>query len=60
MKIKFANRLEAIEWIASYAEDEGQFEVLREQLNFNHIYEGYFFLSLEEPIAEAILLDQKQ
>ncbi len=59
MKIKFASRLEAIEWIANHVEDEGQFEVLREQLNFNHIYHGRFFLNLEEQIAEVVMLDQK-
>lgn len=59
MKVKFASRLEAIEWIANYAEDEGQFEVLREQLNFNHIYHGSFFLDMEEGIAEVVMLDQK-
>ncbi len=60
MKIKFASRLEAIDWIAKYAEDEGQFEVLREQLNFNHIYNGCFFLVLEDSIAEVVLLDRKK
>ncbi len=60
MKVKFASRLEAIEWIANYVEDEGQFEVLREQLNFNHIYNGYFFLQLEDSIAEVVMLDNKK
>lgn len=48
MKIKFENRLEAIEWIASYAEDEKEFESLREQLNYNHIYTGQYFVKSEE------------
>ena len=60
MKIHFNNRLEAIEWIANHAEDEGQFEVLREQLNFNHIYHGHFFLDTNEPVGEVILLDQNK
>lgn len=60
MKVKFANRLEAIEWIANYVEDEGQFEVLREQLNFNHIYHGYFFLVLEDSNTQVVMLDQKK
>ena len=59
MKIKFDSRLEAIEWIADHAQDEGQFEVLREQLNFNHIYSGDFFLNLDEPAAEVVLLERK-
>lgn len=59
MSINFASRLEAIEWIANYVEDEGQFEVLREQLNFNYCYYERFFLAIGEPIAEVVLLDQK-
>ena len=60
MEIKFANRMEAIEWIADYVEDEGQFEVLREQLNFNFIYTGRFFLRLDESIAEVVLLENRK
>ena len=56
MKVTFENRLEAIEWIAEYVEDEGQFEVLREQLNYNFIYNQEFFLELEDDIDEVILL----
>ncbi|MEK7253660.1 MAG: hypothetical protein AAB316_02875 [Bacteroidota bacterium] len=47
MKKQFQNRLQAIDWIAAFVENEAQFEVLREQLNFNHIYTGEFFLELE-------------
>ena len=56
--MEFENRLAAIEWIAAFAEDEGQFEVLREQLNFNHIYTGRFFLQIEDKksLPEVILL----
>jgi len=60
MKIKFANRMEAIEWIANYAEDEGQFEILREQLHFNHIYTGRFFLELDGAITEVVLLENRK
>lgn len=59
MKVQFPNRLKAIEWIADHAEDEGQFEVLREQLNFNHIYTGEFFLEIDKPIKEVVLLGSK-
>ena len=41
MKKRFENRLQAINWIARYSKNEGQFEILREQLNFN------FYLPLE-------------
>lgn len=56
-KISFNNRLEAIDWIANKAENEGQFEVMREQLNFNHIYFNLFFLDLEELDAEVVMLE---
>ena len=56
MKKKFNNRLEAIDWIANYADDEGKFEVLREQLNMNYISYGEFFVDLREKIGEVIML----
>jgi len=48
MKKIFRNRLDSIDWIAKYAKNEGQFEVLREQLNFNYIYNLKFFLIINE------------
>ncbi len=57
MTITFATRLEAIDWIATYAEDEGQFEALREKLHFNFIYSGKLFLNLEESPGEIVLMD---
>ena len=60
MKKTFQNRLSAIEWIADYVEDEGQFEVLREQLNFNFIYTGAYFLDLSEPLPEISMLDDRK
>jgi len=56
MKKVFKNRLEAIDWIAGKAEDEGQFEVLREQLNFNYIYTGRFFINLDKATFEVVML----
>jgi hypothetical protein len=56
MKKVFKTRLEAIDWIASNAEDEGQFEVLREQLNFNFIYTGRYFLDIDESFQQVVLL----
>lgn len=60
MTIQFQSRIEAINWIADYAEDEGHFEVLREQLNFNFIYTGRYFLDLDKSIKEVVLLGKKQ
>lgn len=58
MKKSFANRLAAINWIADFAEHEGHFEVLREQLNYNFIYTNTYFLDLEkeEDPCEIVLL----
>ncbi len=58
--INFANRLEAIDWIAERVEEEGQFEVLREQLNFNFIYTGNFFLDLDDKTQEVVWLKNKR
>ncbi len=57
MKQDFTNRIEAIDWIASISKDEGMFEVLREQLNFNFIYTGKYFLDMSEEIGQVIMLD---
>jgi len=43
----FESRLEAIEWLADKVENEGQFEVLREQLNYSFIYNGTYIIKLE-------------
>ena len=60
MKINFQNQLEAIDWIATFAEDEGQFEVLREQLMYNYLHTGTHFLEITDEIPEVVLLDQKK
>ena len=61
MKIKFQSRLKAIDWIANFVEDEGQFEILREQLTYNEIYSGLYFLNFDkkEIEAEVVLLSKK-
>lgn len=48
MKKTFESRLEAIDWIAGKVDNEGQFEVLREQLNFGFIYSGTYFIKLDD------------
>ncbi len=60
MRKEFKSRLEAIEWIAEYAKDEGQFEVLREQLMFNFIYHNTYFLDIPEREGEVLMLDPKE
>jgi hypothetical protein len=52
-KFNFQTSLEAIDWIADYANDEGHFEVLREELNYNYIYTGQYFLEVDEQEAEG-------
>lgn len=59
MKKIFQNRLTATEWIADYVENEAQYEVLREQLNFNYIYSNTWYIEFDEesPMAEIVWLD---
>ena len=58
MKKRFQTQLGAIDWIAHFAKDEAQFEVLREQLLFNNICTGEFFVELDkrEVMPEVIWL----
>ncbi len=56
MRKVFNNRLEAIDWIAENTENEGQFEVMREQLNFNYIYTERYYIDTGESIQEVVLL----
>jgi len=60
MKIKFEDRLSAINWIANFAKDEGTFEVLREQLNFNFIYAKVYFLQAPKKTFEVVWLEEKR
>lgn len=48
MKKTFESRLEAIDWIARHVENEAQFEMLREQLNYTFIYSGTYFIKLDD------------
>ncbi len=56
MKKYFKNRLEAINWIANNVENEGQFEVLREQLTYNFIYTNSFFIIRNDARMEVVWL----
>jgi|GEM_PF-1837039 hypothetical protein len=58
MKKQFSNRLEAIDWIAEKAESESQFELLREQLNFNFIYTGRYFVDFNKEEGEVAWLEE--
>ena len=57
MKMSFPTRLAAIDWIANNAKDETQFEVLREQLNYNFIYFQIYFIDMSELNEDIALLD---
>lgn len=59
MKIKFQSRLSAIKWIAQHSENEGQFEVLREQLTWNYIYTKEYFLQTGRATGEVVLLKSR-
>ena len=54
----FINRLKAIDWIASHVENEGQFEVMREQLMFNEIRTGKVFIDWPENFPEVVSIDK--
>ena len=60
MKKYFQSQLQAIDWIANYSKNEGQFEVLREQLLFNYIYHGTHFLSLNKKEMDAPVMPMKR
>jgi len=60
MKKTFQKRLEAIDWIAKYSRNEGQFEVMREQLNFNYIYNFKFFVVINEGTNSAEVIIMKK
>ena len=59
MKKTFKNRLEAVNWIADNVENEAQFEVLREQLTYNFIYDKEWYLEVDEdkPMTEVVWLE---
>ncbi len=59
MKREFESQYEAIEWLAQHAEDETQFEVLREELNFNHMYTGRYFFNWRPIHFEIQWLDNE-
>ena len=59
MKKSFESRIEAIDWIANKVENEGQFEVIREELNYSFIYSGTYFVKLSNLDLEVeIVLNQ--
>lgn len=60
MKKVFKTRLEATDWIAARAENEGQFEVMREQLLFNYIYSGTYYIDTDTILEDVILLDDEK
>ena len=59
MKKTFKNRIDAVDWIASFVETEAQFEMLREKLNYNFIYTGELYLEIDEDevLPEVMGLD---
>ena len=55
----FKNRLQANDWIANVAENEGRLEVMREQLNYNFIYTSNYFILKNGAQMEVVLLTEK-
>ena len=60
MKKTFQKRLDAIDWIAKYARNEGQFEVLREQLNFNYIFNFKYYVVINEDTNSSEVIIMKK
>ncbi len=58
MRQEFNSQMEAITWIADYAKSEAHFEIMREELTFNHIYTGEFFIHPNHVDMEVIMLDE--
>jgi len=56
MRKNFNNRLDAIEWIVANAKNEGQFELMRENLTYNFIYHSRFFLNMKDCEGEVEML----
>ncbi|MCB0688937.1 MAG: hypothetical protein KDC53_20505 [Saprospiraceae bacterium] len=46
MSREFKSHAEAIQWIARNAETESHFEILKDELEFNHTYTGEYFINL--------------
>jgi len=59
MKKVFQTRLEAIDWIAAHAENEGQFEAMREQLLFNFIYSGTYYIDPDATLEDVVMRDDE-
>lgn len=53
---EFENHLEAIDWIANNTTTEAQFEIMREELNFNHIYSGEYYINPNPMDIEVVWL----
>ncbi len=54
MVITFTSQLEGIDWIANKVHNEHQFEILREELLYNYIYNGFYFLDMEQSQSEVL------
>lgn len=58
MKKVFQTRLEATDWIAARAENEGQFEAMREQVLFNFIYSGVYYIDTDSILEDVVMIDK--
>ncbi len=53
MKIEFNNCAKAIRWIMLHAGTETDFQNLREQLDFNYLHTGLYFIFAEGNAGKA-------
>lgn len=59
MKKVFQTRLEATDWIAARAENEGQFEAMREKVLFNFIYSGIYYIDSDTILEDVVMIDDE-
>jgi len=59
MKKVFQTRLEATDWIAARAENEGQFEAMREKVLFNFIYSGIYYIDPDTILEDVVMIDDE-
>ena len=44
MKREFTTHMEAINWLSDHSRNEAHFEIMREELKYNYIASGHYFV----------------
>ncbi len=56
----FKTKIEAVDWIAQQVDNEGQFEVAREEMNMNFIKMGKIIVNLDAGDKEVVTFDSNK